>query len=124
MKIIETDYTRFRTLAAHQGQTEATFFTTVAKEGIAYWSTQKLMDETQTVDDMMFKCKPQKTYKTEQMILCCTVSEVQEPPVVVKVKKVKKVIKKKGKLTKDERKILARQKKQQKQASKTVAAKK
>jgi hypothetical protein len=48
------------------------------------------------------------------MILCCTVSEVQAPPLVVKVKKVKKVIKKKGKLTKDERKILARQKKQQK----------
>ena len=48
MKIIETDYSLFRTVTAHVSETkEAVFFTTVAKEGVQFWSVKDLLAEPQ-----------------------------------------------------------------------------
>lgn len=63
---------------------------------------------------MIFTCKPARSIKLKgQMILCCAITTISEPEVVVKkvVKKDKKdkktkAIKKKKKMSKDERKIL------------------
>lgn len=118
MKIIETSFTKFRTVTANVSSTsqKSDFFSTVSKEGVQFWSLEQVLEETQgEKEDLIFKLEPARSIKLNQMILCCTITEIKAEDHEVHKKvakkkdvKTKAIKKKRNKLSKDERKLLKR----------------
>ena len=61
MRIIETDFEKFRTVEAHHGDQSADFFCTVSKEGAQFWSTKEVLAKISEGEDAIFKLKPSRS---------------------------------------------------------------
>ncbi|CDW90039.1 p21-activated protein kinase-interacting protein 1-like [Stylonychia lemnae] len=106
ISIIQTKVARFRQIRHIQG---SDIVISISTEGsISFWSLEKL----QSFNNEMGNIKAVKTIKSKHRLLCMSVNYLGEPEdeIVVKKNKDKKKLKRKGKLSKDEKVILKRQK--------------
>lgn len=135
MRITETDATKIKNVTSSP---DLTFFTTIGDNHLSLWNSEDftLVDEADQEGDMMVKAVPEQQYALNQRILDCCIGVLKEKTLTKKKKvrkqkekkpkvaeeskvdvnkvnrKTKKQIKKQKHASKDDRKILQRQKKQ------------
>ena len=99
MKIMETRISKFRSITgAVCAEPKQDFFCTVSKDGIQFWHIGQLLKAAEEAkDDMLLSYVPDRVIKLNQMILCCSITQIVDTQQVKVVKKKKngKVVEKK-----------------------------
>ena len=99
MRLIKTEYTRFKSL---QASPDHSFFSVVTNSSIAFWGTDALKETFDgRPDDLMAQMRPTMDVPQSQRLLCSACTIIQADPIYAKKdKKAAKLAKKEKKLKK------------------------
>ena len=92
MRLVKTDYTRFKSL---QASPDHAFFSVLTNRSVAFWGTEALKEAFDAKpDDLMQMMRPTVDVPQTQRLLCSAVSIIQPDKQVVKTTTKKKKDKK------------------------------
>ena len=88
MRLVKTDYTRFKSL---QACPDHSFFSVLTNQSVAFWGTEALKEAFDAKpDDLMQMMRPTVDVPQTQRLLCSAVSIIQPDQQVTKTIKKKK----------------------------------
>ena len=88
MRLVKTDYTRFKSL---QACPDHSFFSVLTNQSVAFWGTEALKEAFDAKpDDLMQMMRPTVDVPQTQRLLCSAVSIIQPDQQVTKTTKKKK----------------------------------
>ena len=98
MRLVKTDYTRFKSL---QASPDHSFFSVLTNSSVAFWGTEALKEAFDAKpDDLMQLMRPTVDVPQTQRLLCSAVSIIQPERQIVKKSKAKKSKDKKANINK------------------------
>ena len=88
MRLVKTDYTRFKSL---QACPDHSFFSVLTNRSVAFWGTEALKEAFDAKpDDLMQMMRPTVDVPQTQRLLCSAISIIQPDKQVMKTTKKKK----------------------------------